>query len=391
MAFGELTVIDIATLGAAPQIAAFFGDLGARVIKVEPPGGDPLRNLVDASGTALQWRIVNRHKQCVTLDLTKPAGCELLHRMLGRADLLVCALSGERLRRWALDESALRARHPRLVAVNLTTYGTSGPWAERPGSGTLAEAVGGLAALTGPAEGPPTLSPVGLGDYLGVMQGIIAALVGLYGRDATSDTQGRSFDVAMYEPILAMLSQRIASTARDGVEPGRHGNRFPTMAPRNTYRTIEGDWVALTAGTDAMVRRMFELFGQPELADDARFRTNRDRVVNVDALDSIIQAWIGARSRDEVVAAFVGAGVSVAAVDGVQRVIDNPHFRARGDIVGADADPTIVGVSGWGRSRSTGWIGLPERRVGADNAVVYGDWLGLAADQLESLVRTGVI
>jgi crotonobetainyl-CoA:carnitine CoA-transferase CaiB-like acyl-CoA transferase len=291
--FANLVVVDTATLGAAPQIATFFGDLGARVIKVEHPRGDPLRQLVDANGATLQWKLVNRNKECVTLDATVPDGRPLLERLLERADVVVSSLPAQRLADFALDAPALRTRHPRLVAVNLTTYGTTGPWRDRPGSGTLAEAVSGLAHLTGPADGPPTLAPVGLGDWLGVLHGIIAALTGLASRDGGA----RTFDVAMTEPLLGLLGQRIAQTARSGADPGRHGNRFPTMAPRNTYRAADGRWVAITAGTNDLVARLFTVIGRPGLVSDERFRTNRARLANVEALDAAIGGWIAGRSR----------------------------------------------------------------------------------------------
>ncbi len=394
MPFRNLTVVDIATLAAAPQIAAFFGDFGARVIKVEQPRGDALRRLVDQRGAALQWKIVNRNKQCVTLDLTKPAGRELLEKMLARTDLLVCAVSAERLTKWGLDTQQLAQRHPRLVVVNLTAYGTSGPWAERPGSGTLAEAMSGLAALTGPADAPPTLSPVGLGDYMGVLQGIIAALMGLYARDASGVGRGEPFDVAMYEPLLGLLAQRIAAAVRDGAEPGRHGNRFPTMAPRNTYQTADGEWVALTAGTDDLVRRMFRLLGRSELCDDPRFRDNQARVAHADELDAIIADWIGTRRRDEVVAAFNEAGVSLAAVDGLLRVAANPHFRARGNLIEItddEAGPLTLPAPSPLRAHAPGQVRHLGRPLGADNQAVYGDWLGLDAQQLAALQVEGVI
>ena len=394
MPFHNLTVVDIATLAAAPQIAAFFGDFGARVIKVEHPRGDSLRRIVDQRGTALQWKIVNRNKQCVTLDLTKRAGRELLEQILARADLLVCALSRERLARWGLDTQQLAPRHPRLVVVNLTAYGTTGPWADRPGSGTLAEAMSGLAALTGPADAPPTLSPVGLGDYMGVLQGIIAALLGLYARDASGGSgHGDLLDVAMYEPLLGLLAQRIAVATRDGVEPGRHGNRFPTVAPRNTYRTADGAWVALTAGTDDLVRKMFHLFGRPELCDDPRFRDNLARVAYVDELDAIIAEWIGARSRDEVVEQFTAAGVSLAAVDGLLRVVVNPQLRARGSLIevdDAEAGP-ITTAAPSPRTQATAHVRHLGRGLGADNRAVYCDWLGLDERELAALAADGVI
>jgi len=398
MSLSGLTVVDLATLGAAPQIAAFFGDFGARVVKVELPRGDSLRQLVDERGTPIAWRVVNRNKQHVTLDVGKPEGRALLDRLLARADLLVSNLSRERLARWALDAERLRADHPHLVAVNLTAYGTDGPWADRPGSGTLAEAMSGLASLTGPADAPPGLSPVGLGDYLGVLQGIVAALLGLYARDAVergADSRGAAFDVAMYEPLLGLLSLRLASASRDGRDPGRHGNRFPTMAPRNTYRTADGRWVAITAGTDELARRALGVIGRPELAEDPRFRSNRARVENADELDGLLGTWIAARPCDVVVDAFNAAGVSLASVDDLRTVLANPHFRARGSIVEV-ADETgplalatpLRAARGEAVRGTIDHLGGP---LGADNDAVYRDWLGCSADELAAWRARGVI
>ena len=392
MGLADLVVLDLASLAAAPQVAAFFADFGARVVKVEPPGGDPLRQLVDERGAAVQWKVVNRNKQCVTLDVARPEGRAVLERMLARADLLVSALPAARLDAWGLGRATLRARHPRLVAVNLTTFGTSGPWRDRAGSGTLAEAATGLAHLTGAADGPPTLAPVGLGDWLGVQQAIIAALLGLYERDTGGS--GEHFDVAMCDPLLGLMSQRLGQTARSGVDPGRHGSRFPTMAARNTYRTADGRWVALTAGTDDMVRRLFAAIGRPELADDPRFRDNRARVAHVDALDALIGDWIGARSRDAVVAAFNAANVSLAAVDGLLRVAANPHFHARGDLVEVD-DPGVGALTTAApsprRVQEPGAIRSLGRDRGADNRAVYVDWLGLSEETFAALGADGAI
>lgn len=387
MPFRDLTVIDLATLGAAPQIAAFFGDMGARVIKVEHPRGDGLRQLVDQRGVPLQWQLINRNKECVSLDVGAPSGRAVLERMLARADLLVCNLSRKRLQRWDLEPEALARRHPRLVAVDLTAYGISGPWAERPGSGTLAEAISGLAALTGPPGGEPTLSPVGLGDHLGVLQGIIAALVGLRGRERGEAAAGFA-DVAMYQPLLSLLSHRIATAVRDGVEPGRHGNRFPNVAPRNTYRAADGAWVALTAGTDELTRRLFDAIGRPELAAEARFRDNRARLANVEALDAVIGAWIGARAAAAAVEALASAGVSAAVCDSLLSVAANPHFRARGDLLTlGDGDDalTLAAPPAPGRIR---WLG---RALGADNDAVYRDWLGLGQEEIDELRASGAL
>jgi crotonobetainyl-CoA:carnitine CoA-transferase CaiB-like acyl-CoA transferase len=402
MPFSHLTVVDLATLGAAPQIAAFFGDFGARVIKIEHPRGDALRQLVDERGAALQWKIVNRNKECIALDIARSEGRALLDRILGRSDLLVANLPRERLERFGLDGERLRAVHPHLVVVNLTAWGTTGPWADRPGSGTLAEAITGLAALTGPADAPPTLSPVGLGDYVGVMQGIAAALLGLYARDAGPAGSGRGgapargelLDVAMYEPLLGLLSTRIATAARDGIDPGRLGNRFPNVAPRNTYRTADERWVALTAGTDDLARRLFAVIGRPELGGDPRFRTNLARVAHADELDAIVGGWIGARSCEEVVARCNEARVSLAAVDAPTQVARNPHLRARGSLVDVD-DPAAgvltVAAPSPARALSPGKIRWLGRDLGADNEAVYQRWLGLDGDELARLRSAGIV
>jgi len=394
----HLTVIDLATLAAAPQVAAFFGDFGARVIKIEHPRGDSLRRMVDANGMPLTWKIVNRNKQHVTLDVTKRDGRALLDRLLARADLLVCNLGRERLARFGLASAQVAEAHPRLVVVNLTAYGVEGPWADRPGSGTLAEAMSGLAALTGEADGPPTLSPVGLGDYLGVLQGIVAALLGLYARDAgargEAAARGETLDVAMYEPLLGLMALRLAQTSRDGAEPGRHGNRFPTAAPRNTYRTADGGWVALTAGTDDLAHRALAVIGRAELRADPRFRDNLARVAHVDELDALLGAWIGARGTAEVVDAFNAAGVSLASVDGIAEVLANPHFRARGSLVDtADGDGGTMTLPAPSPQRHVdpGRIDHLGGALGADNDAVYREWLGCDAAELARWHTDGVI
>lgn len=392
MTLAGLTVLDIASLAAAPQIAAFFADQGARVIKIEPPGGDPLRALVDAQGGATAWKVVNRGKQCIRLDLTQDAGRLLLARMLARADLVVTAHTSERLAALGLDPVSLAATFPRLVLVNLTTFGTRGPWADRAGSGTLAEAAAGLAHLTGAADGPPTLSPVGLGDYLGVLAGITAALSALYDRDA-GDGRGRSVDVAMTEPVLGLLGQRLLQVARGGGDPGRHGNRFPTMAPRNAYRAADGRWVALTAGTDPLVRRLFATMARPELADDPRFATNRARVANVDALDAIVGEWIASRPADVIVRALAEARVSAATIDDLPTVLANPHFRARAAITDVSDEelgtlPTAGPLPTGSAQQGIRWLG---RALAADEGAVLGQWLGLTPGELATLRANGVI
>ncbi len=268
------------------------------------------------------------------------------------------------------------------MLVNLTAFGTRGPWSERPGSGTLAEAATGLSSVTGEDGGPPGLSPVGLGDYLGVLGGIVAALVGLYERDAGGGA-GAAADVSMTRPLLGLMSHRIATAARDGREPGRHGNRFPNVAPRNTYRAADGAWVALTAGTNELAARLFQAAWAPELAADPRFADNLARVENADALDQAIGAWIATEPAAAIVAALARAGVPAAVCDPLLEVAHNPHFHARGELVQVDG-LTLAAPLPAGEIR---WLG---RALGADNDSVYR-WLGIGADELETLRRAGTV
>jgi formyl-CoA transferase len=228
---------------------------------------------------------------------------------------------------------------------------------------------------------------VGLGDHLGVLQGIIAALTGLLARGRGGV---RQFDVSMTQPLLAVLGLRLAQVARTGVDPGRRGNRFPTMAPRNTYRAADGKWVAITAGTDDLVGRLFGVIGRPELATDERFRTNRARLTNVDALDAVVDEWITARPAAVAVDALVAARVSAAVVDDVPAVLANEHFRARGEIVTVD-DPAIGAITTAAPAGGLGAIRHLGRDLGADNAAIYEEWLGLDTVELARLRAARVV
>jgi crotonobetainyl-CoA:carnitine CoA-transferase CaiB-like acyl-CoA transferase len=222
---------------------------------------------------------------------------------------------------------------------------------------------------------------------MGVLHGIIAALTGLLVRESG----GISFDLSMTEPLLALLSQRLAQVGRTGVDPGRRGNRFPTTAPRNTYRAVDGRWIAITAGTDALVARLFAVIGRPELRDDPRFDTSAARLANVEELDALINAWVGSRSAAAAVEAFVAARVSAAVVDDMTEVLANPHFRARGEVLTVD-DPEIgpittarPGIGELGTIRHLG------RALGADNAAIYGEWLGIDPSEIARMRTDGII
>ena len=393
-ALSGMTVLDLSTLFSAPQISAMLADLGADVIKIEAPGGDPLRVIgAQRQGHSLMWALVNRNKRAVTLDLRQPAGQELLRRLATKADVLVENLPVDTLRRWGCTYEELAARNPRLIVVSVSTYGRSGPYAERTGAGTLAEAYGGLTYMTGEADGPPMLPSLPLGDSLCALSGVIGALSACYYRDVVGGP-GQHVDVSMYEPILQMIAPTIAAYERGGEVPNRTGSRVPGGVPRNVYRTAEGHWIVVSGTTDAQVARVLALMGEdtPEMV--ARFGRSEDRLQHGDELDALVARWVATQSRERALEALLEVRVPAAPVNDVPSILRDPHIVARGDVVTLPDDDvgSVDIVAPVPRLSATpGTIRTAAPKLGADNADVYGQLLGLGADELAGLRSEGVV
>jgi crotonobetainyl-CoA:carnitine CoA-transferase CaiB-like acyl-CoA transferase len=386
-ALSGLTVLDISTLFSAPQVSAMLADLGADVIKVEPPGGDPLRAIgAKRQGHSLMWALVNRNKRAITLDMRQPEGQELLRQLATKVDVLVENMPIDTLRRWGCTYEELAARNPRLVVVSVSTYGRSGPYSERTGAGTLAEAYGGLTYMTGEGDGPPMLPSLPLGDSLCALSGVIGALSACYYRDVAGGP-GQHVDVSMYEPILQMLSPTIAAYERGGEVPSRTGSRVPGGVPRNVYRTAEGHWIVVSGTTDAQVARILTLMGTdtPEMV--ARFGRSEDRLKNGDELDAMVARWVATQSREQALGALLEVRVPAAPVNDVPSILSDPHIMARGDVVTLPDDDvgSVDIVAPVPRlSVTPGTIQTPAPKLGADNAAVYGELLGLEAGELRA-------
>jgi len=363
-----LRVLELATLYAAPQIGAMLGDLGADVVKVEPPEGDPMRRMgVARDGEALTWLWVGRNKRSVTLDLDDDADRATLHRLVGAADVLVENLPERVRERWHCTYDELSATNPRLVVVSVSGYGLTGPYADRPGAGTLAEAFGGLTSMTGDADGPPMLPSVAIGDTLTAFSGVIGALAACWGRDARDEERGRHVDVSMFEPILHVMGGAIATYAPGTEPPSRTGSRVHGGVPRNVYRTKDGRYVAVSGTTDAQVARVLELIGHDTPEDHERFGTSEARLRVADDLDGLVADWVAANDRDTVVRGFLAARVPVAPVNDVRDVLADPHVAERGSVVDgfAAALPRMTG-SAAPRGRA------PD--LGAHTAAVIAEW-----------------
>lgn len=390
-----LRVIDAATIFAGPLIATLLGDFGADVIKVEHPNGDPLRQTgYRKDDVPLWWKVVGRNKRGITLDLKQADGQDIFKRLVADADVLIENFRPGTLERWGLGWEVLSALNPRLVMVRVTGFGQTGPYSQRPGFGTLAEAFSGFAHVTGQPDGPPTLPPFGLADGVAAQYGTFATMFALYERDAKGSGLGQFIDLSIYEPLFALLGYQPTVFDQLGVVQQRSGNRSVSNAPRNAYKTADGRWVALSSAAPAILKRLLHLTGGEAAADDPRFRTAESRLRHVDALDAIVGGWIGRHSLDEVLAAFEKAEAAIAPVYDVAQIFDDPHYQGREDIVEiADGELGVVKMQNVFPflSRTPGRIDHAGPQLGEHNEEVLGGELGISAEKLAALRAAGVI
>lgn len=388
-----LRVVDAATLFAGPLAATYLGDFGADVVKVEHPGRpDAARGHGAAKdGFGLWWKTLGRNKRTVTLDLKHPDGAATMRRMLAETDVLVENFRPGTLERWGLGPDVLLSDNPGLVIARVTAFGQDGPYAGRPGFGSLAEAMSGFAAVTGEPGGPPTLPPFGLADGIAALATAYAVMAALRHRDATGE--GQVVDLAIIEPILMMLGAPLTAYDQLGLVQPRTGNRSVNNSPRNVYRTADDDWVAVSTSSQSIAERVLRLVGHPELTAQPWFGSGSDRAEHADELDAAVGDWIAARPTAEVVRAFEEAQAAVAPVYDVRGVMDDPQYRARGTALTVDdpdLGPIVMQNVLFRLSSSPGQVRWTGRGHGADTDEVLGG-LGLSAEDIARLRREGAV
>ncbi|MFV8132214.1 CaiB/BaiF CoA transferase family protein [Streptomyces syringium] len=387
-----LRVIDTATLFAGPFAATLLGDYGADVVKIEHPDGDPARRYgAQADGIPVWWKVVARNKRSATLDLHTDEGQRLFRRLAADADLIVENFRPGTLERWGLDYATLSADNPRLVLLRMTGFGQTGPYAHRPGFGTIGEAMSGLAHLTGTPDGPPTLPSFPLADAVAGLTAAFAALTALRARELTG--RGQVVDLSIVESMLGVLGGPLATYDLTGIMPTRQGNRSPNNAPRNVYRTKDDHWVAVSATTLSVAERVVRLVGRPELAEEPWFATGAGRARHTEELDTAVGGWIAERTRDEVVERFEQAQAAIGPVYDFADVLADPQIAARGSIVSVP-DPELDAIRMPGvtfrLSDTPGAVHSAGPRLGQHTAEVLGE-LGLEAADLSALAAKGVI
>jgi crotonobetainyl-CoA:carnitine CoA-transferase CaiB-like acyl-CoA transferase len=390
-----LRVVDAATLAAGPLVATNLGEYGAEVIKVEQPGvGDPLRTWGARRGEiGLVWKSVSRNKKCVTLDMRKPEGRELLHGLLAKSDVFVVNTRPSTLARWGLDYDSVHARHPQLVMVHVTGYGAGGPASDRPGFGTLAEAMSGFAHVTGQVDGPPTLPPFMLADGVAAQYATHAVMTALYHRDVHCGP-GQLIDISLVEPLARLVEQATLAYDQLGQVQGRTGNRADASAPRNAYRTSDDRWIAISSASSSVAARVYRAIDRADLAERPDYVEPIPRQQRADEIDALVAAWIRGHTLEHAMKVFLAGDVAAAPIYDARQLMDDEHLRARGTFVTVE-DPELGTATVQGTvaklSATPGRIAHLGRPLGADNDDVYAGLLGLDADRLAELHAAGTI
>lgn len=391
-------IVELGQLLAGPFTGRLLGDLGAEVIKVEPPGQpDPIREWGKARyrGRSLWWPVQSRNKKCVTLNLRTERGQELLVELVKHADVLTENFRPGTLEKWNLGWERLSEANPRLVLCRVSGYGQTGPYAKRAGFASVAEAMGGIRHINGFPDQPPPRMHISLGDSLAAMfaaQGILAAL---YWRDALGGGRGQVVDVSLLESSFALLESIVPEYDRLGIVRGPQGTNLKGIAPSNIFRSRDGRWIVIAANGENVFRRLCVAIGRPELADDPRFATHLARGEHQDEIEGIVAAWAAERDAGEIDSVLNEAGVICGPVYTIADIFADEHFRARemlvehedpefGEYLGPGIVPKLSETPGAVRWSAT-W------EEGSHNGEVYGDLLGLSDQELTALKGEGVV
>ena len=329
----DVRVIDVSTVIAGPNCARYLADFGANVIKVERPNGDSLRSMAwrdDRDGEGIWWKLANRNKRAVVLDLKDTTDVETLLRLVDDAHVLVENFRPGTLERLGLGPDALHARNPSLIVTRVTGFGQSGPYAQRPGFATIAEAMSGFAAINGEPDGQPLLPPIALTDEVTGLAAAFATMVALH-----SGT-GQVVDVNLLETMFHLMGPLPTLYALTGEQQPRLGAGLPYTVPRGTYRCSDDRWIAVSTSSESVAGRVLELLG---LADDDRFATFAGRAEHRDELEAAMADWCARRTSDAVIAEFTAAHAAAGPVMDMADIAADAHYRARGAITEISGTP----------------------------------------------------
>ena len=391
-ALAGIKVVEMGQLLAGPFCGQLLGDMGADVVKIEPPGaGDPMRNWGQGD-EKVQWEVIARNKRSVTCNLRVPQGQELARRLIAEADVLIENFKPGTLERWGMSPAELHAANPGLIIARMSGYGQDGPYSDRAGFGGIGEAMGGWRYIVGEPDRPPSRMGISIGDTLCATYGCMGVLAALHHRDKTGE--GQVVDSALYEAVLQVMEGLVPEYDRNGVIRERSGSVLKGIAPSNVYTCKDGSYM-IGGNGDAIFARLCQAMGRPELSSDERYSTHIARGIHQDELDGLINDWTSTLTVDEVDALMIEYSIPAGRVYRAPDMLADPHFQARQAIVEVETQQRgrIRMQNTFPKlSKSPSSIRRPAPAApGQDNAEVYGERLGLDAAELQQLAAAGII
>jgi formyl-CoA transferase len=391
----DLRVIELGTLLAGPFCGQLLGDMGAEVIKVEPPEqGDPLRvwGREKAHGKSLWWPVVARNKKSITLDLRRPEGQAVLRELVSKADFLLENFRPGTLEKWGCGYDELAKINPRLIMIRVSGYGQSGPYSRRAGFGAIGEAMGGLRYVVGDPSTPPSRMGISIGDSLAATFACLGALSALHHREVTG--RGQVVDSAIYEAVLNMMESLITEYDKAGYIRERTGAILPNIAPSNVYPTSDGSMVLIAANQDTVFQRLTQAMGRPELSQQPEYATHGARGVRQKEIDAVIGEWTHTKPCAVVLELMEEFSVPAGLIYRAPEMLDDPHFKAREAIVSVphpDFGELKMQNVAPKLSRTPGRVRSPSPRLGQHNDDVYRGLLGMNAERYAQLKAAKVI
>lgn len=386
-------VVELGSMYAAPTAGRMLRDFGADVVKVEDPqNGDFARQWQPShEGLAIGYARLNSGKRSVGIDMRQPEGRAVAEQLIVSADVVIENFRPGRMEAWGLGYEQLSAKNPRLVMTRVSGFGQTGPYANRPGFGTVAETMSGFAFLNGWPHTPPTAPPFGFADSIAGISAAFGTAMALYRRELTG--QGSEVDVALYEPLMFILGDAVLNYTASGTIMQRHGNASGAASPRGIYQAADGGWLSIAASNQTIAMRLFDAMGMPELKEDERFATNAARMANNEAMQQIVIDWVGSRPRDEALAILEKYEVVAAPVNDAKDITEDPHFRERTLV---ELASTVFGkammpgpVLHFGDYAGPTYDGVAA--IGEHTKEVLVDELGLAPDHVAQLAQKGIV
>lgn len=391
-ALKDIRVVELGQLLAGPFCGQLLGDMGADVIKVEPPvTGDPMREWGQGD-QKVQWEVIARNKRSVSANLRVPEGQALVKRLIAQADVLIENFKPGTMEKWGLGPDVLLTEFPGLIIARMSGYGQTGPYSNRAGFGGIGEAMGGWRYIVGEPDRAPSRMGVSIGDTLTATYGCMGVLAALHERDRSG--KGQVIDAALYESVLQVMEGLVPEYDRMGLIRERSGSVLKGIAPSNVYSCKDGEFM-IGANKDSLWKRLADAMGRPELGDDPRYATHLARGENQDELDALINDWTKTLTVDEVDTLMIEASIPAGRVYRAPDMLEDPHFQAREAIIEVETErfgPLKMQSSFPKFSATPGSVRrAAPSKVGQHNAEIYGELLGLGAAELDAMVDKGVI